>query len=91
MGTMTSLPLYVLLPEGAEWTAVDGTTAQRPAPIRWYLRQAMPEATTQTAVLVDENADSDAVIADVARRAAELGGVTVDAGSQEIVQPTPVA
>lgn len=80
-----ALPLYVLLPDGVEWTSVPGTTAQRPAPIRWYLRQSMPTASTQTAVLVDEAGDVAACVAQVVRTATELGGVTVDAGTQERV------
>jgi hypothetical protein len=82
-----TLPLYVLLPDGVEWTSVPGTSAQRPAPIRWYLRQSMPTATTQTAVLVEEGDGISERVALVARTAIELGGITVDAGTQEIVDP----
>lgn len=82
-----SHPLYVLLPEGADWSDLAGTTAQRPAPVRWYLRQQMPDAVTSVAVLVDEGADRDLVISQVADRAQELGGVTVDAATQQIVEP----
>ena len=81
-------PLYVLLPDGVDWTAVPGTTAQAARPIRWYLRQQMPEAATQTAVLVD-GAEEDGharVIAQVVEHAASLGGVVVDAQTQEPVQ-----
>jgi hypothetical protein len=80
-----SLPLYVLLPDGAEWSEVAGTTAQTPRPVRWYMRQQMPEAATQTAVLVDET-DAARAIGTVVERAHELGGVVVDAGTGNVVE-----
>jgi hypothetical protein len=80
-----SLPLYVLLPDGVEWSEVPGTTAQAAKPIRWYLRQQMPEATTQTAVLVGED-DAARSIGAVVEQAHELGGVVVDAGTQAVVE-----
>ena len=79
-------PLYVLLPDGVDWTAVPGTTAQAARPIRWYLRQQMPEAATQTAVLVDGDEESPRIIAAVVEHATGLGGVVVDAQTQEPVQ-----
>ncbi len=83
-----ALPLYVLLPDGVEWTAVPGTTAQAPKPVRWYLRQHMVEAATQTGVLVDTNEPEPAErVAEVARRAQQLGGMVIDAGTQEVVDP----
>ncbi len=84
-----ALPLYVLLPDGVEWTAMAGTVAQRPSPVRWYLRQHMVEAATQTAVLVSsDEPDPEARVAQVARRASELGGLVVDAATQQVVGPT---
>ena len=80
-----SLPLYVLLPDGAEWTEVPGTTAQTSSQVRWYLRQHVPEATTQTAVLVGED-DAARSIGAVVERAHELGGIVVDAGTQQVVE-----
>ena len=62
-----ALPLYVLLPDGVEWTDVPGTVAQAPKPVRWYLRQHMVEAATQTAVLVSGDED------DKGPRIAEVG------------------
>lgn len=87
-----ALPLYVLLPDGVEWTEVPGTTAQAPKPVRWYLRQHMVEAATQTGVLVDTDEPApDERVAQVARRALELGGMVIDAGTQQVVEPsTPV-
>lgn len=79
-----SLPLYVLLPDGVDWVEVPGTTAQAPKPIRWYLRQHMPEATVQTAVLVDED-DAARSIGEVVEQAHGLGGIVVDAGTQAVV------
>jgi hypothetical protein len=84
-------PAYVLLPDGVEWTAVPGTSAQAPRPVRWYLRQSMPMATTQTGVLVDDTDDQLARrLAAVARRAQELGGVAVDASTQQVIDPDAV-
>jgi hypothetical protein len=80
-----SLPLYVLLPDGAEWSEVPGTTAQTPKPVRWYLRQQMVDAATQPAVLVDEG-DAARAIGAVVERAHELGGVVVDAGTGNVVE-----
>jgi hypothetical protein len=81
-----SHPVYVLLPDGVEWTAVPGTTAQAPKPVRWYLRQSMLEAATQVAVLVDgEEPVRGQRITQVAHRAAELGGVAVDAETQQLI------
>ena len=87
-----ALPLYVLLPDGVEWTEVPGTTAQASKPVRWYLRQHMVEAATQTGVLVNTNEpDPTRCVSQVARRAQELGGMVIDAGTQEVVDPsTPV-
>jgi hypothetical protein len=83
-----ALPLYVLLPDGVEWTELAGTTAQAPKPVRWYLRQHMVEAATQTGVLVDtDEPDPAARVDQVARRAQELGGMVIDAGTQEVVEP----
>jgi hypothetical protein len=85
-----ALPLYVLLPDGVEWTEVPGTVAQTPRPVRWYLRQHMVGAATQVGVLVsgdDEQAQARC-IAEVAARAKQLGGMVVDAGTQEPVEPT---
>lgn len=81
-------PVYVLLPDGVEWTEVPGTTAQSPRPIRWYLRQSLPIATTQVGLLVDgDDAALDARLADVARHAQELGGIAVDASTQHVIDP----
>jgi hypothetical protein len=77
-----ALPLYVLLPDGVDWIEVPGTTAQVPRPIRWYLRQQMVDAATQTGVLVGEEDTSTAIDA-VIEQATALGGVVVDAGTQE--------
>jgi hypothetical protein len=83
-----SYPVYVLLPEGVEWTAVAGTTAQKAAPVRWYLRQSMPEATTQTAVLVEgADAELEHHVTLVARQAETLGGIAVDAMTQTVIDP----
>lgn len=82
-------PVYVLLPDGVEWTDVEGVRAQKPSPIRWYLRTAMPEATTQVGMLV--NGDDDAVarrIREAAEMAEALGGVAVDAKTQERIAPS---
>ena len=82
-----ALPLYVLLPDGVEWTDVPGTVAQAPKPVRWYLRQHMVEAATQTAVLVSGDEDDKGPrIAEVVARAAQLGGMVIDAGTQEVVE-----
>lgn len=87
-----SLPVYVLLADGVEWTEVAGTTAQAPKPVRWYLRQSMPTATTQVAVLVDEVDHAERVMAEVARRAADLDGIAIDARTQQVIAPAaPVA
>ena len=84
-----AVPVYVLLSDGVEWTEVPGTTAQRPAPVRWYLRQHMVDAATQTAVLVaGEDAELEQRIAEVARHAQELGGMAIDAGTQQVIEPT---
>ena len=71
-------PVYVLLPDGVEWTAVPGTTSQTPRPIRWYLRTMLPSAATQVAVLVAD----DAAIDQVVTAAEALGGIAVDAATQ---------
>lgn len=84
-----ALPLYVLLPDGVEWTEVAGTVAQAPKPVRWYLRQHMLDATTQVAVLVsgiDPEVQATCV-QHVAARARELGGMAIDAGTQDVVRP----
>lgn len=78
-------PVYVLLPDGVDWTAVPGTTAQAAKPVRWYLRQQLPHATTQTAVLVDGDDESPQTLAAIATRAQELGGVAVDAMTQDVL------
>ncbi len=81
-------PVHVLLADGVDWIEVPGTTAQRPQPVRWYLRQAMLEASTQTAVLVAGSEHEQAErIAAVVQQAADLGGVTVDAMTQEQLVP----
>jgi len=80
--------VYVLLAEGVQWTAVPGTTAQRPAPVRWYLRQSMPTAATQTVVLIEVSDDDlDRCIAEVARCAESLGGVALDGPTQQVIDP----
>jgi hypothetical protein len=81
-------PVYVLLPDGVEWSEVPGTTAQRPAQVRWYLRQAMPTAKVQVAVLVsgDEHEAAER-IAQVARTAEQLGGIAIDASTQDVIDP----
>ena len=84
-----ALPLYVLLPDGVEWTDVPGTVAQAPRPVRWYLRQHMVEATTQTAVLVSGDQDDKGPrIAEVVAQAERLGGKVIDAGTQDVVERT---
>jgi hypothetical protein len=76
-------PVYVLLPADVEWSEVPGTTAQAPAPIRWYLRRWMPAAATQVAVLVEgEGAQRDERIVQVASAATDLGGMAIDATTQ---------
>jgi hypothetical protein len=50
----------------------------------------MPTATTQTAVLVDEGDEISERVALVARTAIELGGITVDARTQDVVDPESV-
>lgn len=81
-------PVYVLLPDGVEWTEVPGTTAQSAKPVRWYLRQSMPLATTQVGVLVDGDEGAlESRMADVARHAQELGGIAVDASTQQVIDP----
>ncbi|MCW2955434.1 MAG: hypothetical protein JWO69_303 [Thermoleophilia bacterium] len=84
-------PTYVLLPADVEWTPVPDTEAQRPAPVRWYLRQLMPLAATQMGVLVPgEGALLEQRLADVARRAEELGGIAVDVATQQVIDPSAV-
>jgi hypothetical protein len=57
--------------------------------VRWYLRQHMVEAATQTGVLVDtDEPDPERCVAEVARRAQQLGGMVIDAGTQEVVDPS---
>ena len=80
-----ALPLDVLLPDGVDWSPVSGTMAQVPRPIRWYLRQHMPEASTQVAVLVGED-DASGRIDEVVEHARQLGGIVVDAGTQQVVE-----
>ena len=83
-----ALPLYVLLPDGVEWTEVPGTVAQQPKPVRWYLRQHMVEAATQVGVLVSTaTVDPQHCVAAVAERARQLGGMVIDAGTQQVVEP----
>jgi hypothetical protein len=80
-----AIPVYVLLPtETTEWAAVPGTSAQAPKPVRWYLRQAMPEATTQVGLLVaGEGSELADRLDQVVIQAQQLGGLAIDAGSQE--------
>jgi hypothetical protein len=81
-------PVYVLLSDQVEWTPTEGTTAQAAAPIRWYLRQSMPTATTQTAVLIAGSAAQlEERVAHVAQRARDLGGIAVDATTQCVIEP----
>ena len=76
-------PVYVLLPAGVEWTDVQDTTTQKASPVRWYLRQWMAEAATQTAVLASsQRGNLDDVLARIAEQAEELGGVTIDCRTQ---------
>lgn len=83
-----SHPVYVLLPDGVEWAGAPRTTSQAARPVSWYLRQLAPGAATQTAVLVDgDDAALPGTLADVARRATELGGIAVDATTQQPVDP----
>lgn len=85
-------PVYVLLPDGAEWPGVPATTMQGPAPVRWYLRQSMPSATTQVVVLVPgTDAEVAERLASVVRRAHQLGGVAIDGTTQELIDPETVA
>lgn len=79
-------PVYVLLPEDVAWTPVPGTTAQSPTTVRWYLRRQMPDAATQMGVLVEGEGDElTGRLVAVAARAAELGGIAIDASTQEPV------
>jgi hypothetical protein len=80
-----TLPLYVVLPAGAEWTAVPGTTAQSPRPVQWYLRQHMVEAVTQVGVFVAEGASEAEAVAGIVAQAHALGGAVVDAATHEPV------
>lgn len=81
-------PVYVLLSEGHEWTPLAGTTSQPPASVRWYLRQSMPQAATQTVVLVEgDETECAARIAQVVQRAEELGGVVIDGPTQQRLEP----
>lgn len=81
-------PLYILLPDGASWTEVPGTDSQGAAPVRWYLRQTMPTATTQTAVLVPgEGIELQQLVTSVAAQAEQLGGVAIDARTQLAIDP----
>lgn len=86
-------PLYVLLPADVDWTPVAGTTAQAPRPIRWYLRQHMPDATQQVAVLVEGDSSSRHAVraAQVLERATALGGVVVDAQTQLLLDVEQLA
>jgi hypothetical protein len=79
-------PLYVLLPADVEWIPVPGASAQAPKPVRWYLRQHMPDAAQSIAVLVaGADAEQARVIEAVAHQAEQLGGVVVDAATQELL------
>lgn len=81
-------PVYVLLSEGREWSPLAGTTSQSPAAVRWYLRQSMPEAATQTVVLVEgDEIEVAQRIALVVARAEELGGVVIDGPTQQLLEP----
>lgn len=81
-------PVYVLLPEGREWTPLVGTTSQAPAPVRWYLRQSMPEAATQTVVLVGGDETEHArCITQVVALTRELGGIVIDGPTQQVLEP----
>ena len=86
-------PLYVLLPADVEWTPVAGTTTQAPRPIRWYLRQHMPEATHQVAVLVAGDSPSAHAMraADVLEHATRRGGVVGDAETQQLLDVEQLA
>jgi len=85
-------PVYVLLPDGVEWSEVPGTTAQNPGSVRWYLRQSMLDATTQTAVLVEGSGSQlERSLKAVLARATELGGVAVDASTQALLEPSNAA
>lgn len=93
-----AIPLYVLLPDGVEWKPMSGTLDQRPVPVRWYLRQSMLLATTQTAVLIPsdeqhEDEDTRISIAEVVEMAHSLGGVVIDARTQQPIDASgaPVA
>ena len=78
--------VYVLLSEGREWTPLAGTTSQAPAPARWYLRQSMPEAVTQTVVFVDgDAAEHERGLTQVIARAGELGGIVIDGPTQQVL------
>lgn len=83
-----AFPVYVLLPAGCNWVPIAGTSAQAPAAVKWYLRQLMPDAVSQTAVLVagDEH-ERQLRIAEVASRARQLGGVAIDGHTQLLIEP----
>lgn len=85
-------PVYVLLPAGVEWTDVQGTTTQKASPVRWYLRQWMPEAATQTAVLATgDGSDLEEMLWSIDETARELGGVTIDCRTQMPLDPASVS
>lgn len=85
-GSCMTHPLYVLLPADVEWPAVAGTSAQAPKPVRWYLRQHMVDAASSVAVLVaGDDAEQASSIEVVVRQAEQLGGVVVDAATQQLV------
>jgi hypothetical protein len=86
-----SHPVYVLLPRDVEWTPLPGSGAQAAAPVKWYLRSQMPEAATQTVVLVDDGPDLADQLALVAARAAELGGLALDGATQEPITDSSLA
>lgn len=79
-----AIPVYVLLPEGVDWNPVPGTDAQAPRPVRWYLRQSLPQASVQVGVLVSgEGGQLTERLEQVIRHAEMLGGIAIDAGTQE--------
>lgn len=78
-------PVYVLLPEDTQWVDMPETSAQTPKPIRWYLRQKLPTATTQIGILVSDGPDLSLMLAQIARKAQMLGGMAIDATTQEVI------
>lgn len=84
-------PVYVLLPANVDWIDVKGTSTQKAAPVRWYLRQWMPEAVTQTAVLASSaEGDLENILWAIDEQARALGGVTIDCRTQMPLDPASV-